>query len=189
MRINEKWESLCLRPRAPAKVTPFVLLGKTEPLFAHPQSGASRVTSSTVPQVSTDRLAWSQAFLHQWGLCARPHTDATWQEKNYIGSGNILTGPWPGGWWLHSQPWEPQPLRPPESSHTQTSNGLHPRNSPEAFRRLLPFLTHLWSHEEQSHEPVWVGQCWQAHKTLGQESGSRQCRAARPSDPRGQTEA
>ena len=46
MRIlNEKWESLCLRPRAPAKVTPFVLLEKTEPLFAHPQSGAPRVTS------------------------------------------------------------------------------------------------------------------------------------------------
>ena len=96
---------------------------------------------------------------------------------------------WPLTWRvrLQSQPCEHQLLRPPESSHTQSSNGLHPGNSPEAFRRLLPFLTHLWSHEEQSHEPVWVGQCWQAHKMASQlcnpmlrESGSLALKANLP---------
>lgn len=189
MRINEKWESLCLRPRAPAKVTPFVLLEKTEPLFAYPQSGAPRVTSRHCAPNAHRLLGMEPGLPPPVGpLCPSSHwCHLAGEELHWIWE----YFDWPLTWRvrLQSQPCEHQLLRPPESSHTQSSNGLHPGNSPEAFRRLLPFLTHLWSHEEQSHEPVWVGQCWQAHKTLGQESGSRQCRAARPSDPRGQMEA
>lgn len=136
-------------PGAPAVVTPLnILLGKAEPLFAHPEGEVPGLHRGTVPQRPADGSALSQVFLHPNDFCAPAHADATHQERNQVRSGVILTG---------LQPWGssrlPGTLRPLKAFCTQ-GPCLHHGNPPEALRRLLPLLTHSRVGEAQSRASV-----------------------------------
>lgn len=160
-----------------------------EPLFTHPESGSPRASWGRCAPDACRMLGTEPGLCPpDWSQCLSL-PGAIWQKRNLVRSGDILTGSQILGWGgfyssvlgnlsLWGTPRPPSP------------RALHPGKPPEVLGCLLPLLTHSWSHEEHSHELAWLGQCWQAHKTLGQGSGGRLWQGAgKPSEPREQTEA